>query len=118
MAESEESKLPHAQQSLSNRPIASNNCERIVVKQGRAPGNDIAEERMPDNAVIFVGLMNEGTLCWIPVPAVRKSGVTYELQGSVPEDQDWQFRPGDTVKCVSRQFQDGTTGLIAFELVE
>jgi hypothetical protein len=98
--------------------MTSNNRQRIHVKQGQAPGNDIAEERMRENAVIFVGLMNEGTLCWKPVPAIRKYGATYELQGSVPEDEDWQFRPGDTVKCVSRQFQDGTTGLVAFEIVE
>jgi hypothetical protein len=71
---------------------------------------------MQENEFIFVGLMDEGTLCWRPVPAVRKSGAIFELLGPVPEDEDWQFRPGDTVKCVSRKFQDGTTGLVAFEL--
>jgi hypothetical protein len=73
---------------------------------------------MQEGEIILVELMNEGTACWRPVSATRRSESTYQIQGPIPEDEEWQFRPGDTVKCVSRRFQDGSTGLVATELSE
>ena len=66
---------------------------------------------------IYISLMNEGTSCWRPIQAIEIGENTFEipLDIVVPEDEEWEFKPGARVKCRDKQFQDGTTGLIAYE---
>jgi hypothetical protein len=34
-----------------------------------------------------------------------------------PEDEEWQFQTGDIVRCRTRVFSGGETGLVAVELL-
>ena len=66
---------------------------------------------------IYVGLRNEGTSVWRPVDAVPISENVFEIaSGSVPEDEEWEFAPGATVRCERRKLSDGPA-LVAVELV-
>jgi hypothetical protein len=66
---------------------------------------------------IYVTLLNEGTDCWRPVKAERVSEDLFQITGSRPEDEQWEFQPGQTVRCCERAFQNGK-GLVAVELVQ
>jgi hypothetical protein len=41
----------------------------------------------------------------------------FEILGIMPVGEDWQFAPGTRVRCQPKQFGDGSTAQIAFELV-
>jgi hypothetical protein len=69
-----------------------------------------------ERVTIFVELLEEGTECWRPVSAERLSEDTYRIVDAVPEDEVWQFQPGEIVRCKPRVFSDGI-GLTAFESV-
>src|SRR6266487_4072193 len=64
-------------------------------------------------AEIFVELLEEGVDCWRPVAAQRLDANRFRIVGSVPEEEVWQFKPGDTVRCAERAFSDGSRGLVA-----
>jgi hypothetical protein len=64
---------------------------------------------------VYVALLDEGTNCWRAVQAERLSDSEFVLHGPVPEDELWQFRPGDQVRCVPHTFSKGTHGLLAVE---
>ena len=54
---------------------------------------------------IHVRLLDEGTDCWRPVEADEISSRVFRLarQSPVPEGESWEFQPGDTVLCESRE---------------
>jgi hypothetical protein len=56
---------------------------------------------------IYIELMNEGTNCWRPVEAKDLGDGRFQILGSQPEGEEWQFRPGEIVECRKKQFQDG-----------
>jgi hypothetical protein len=56
---------------------------------------------------VFVALLNEGTEVWRPVDAEHLGGDLYRLLGLVPDDESWQFQPGDTVHCAAKVFREG-----------
>jgi hypothetical protein len=66
---------------------------------------------------IYVALANEGTSVWRPVEAVPISENVFKIaSGSMPENEEWEFAPGATVRCERRQLSDGPA-LVAIELV-
>lgn len=66
---------------------------------------------------IFISLLNEGIDCWRPANAKQHSEGVFEILGIIPAGEDWQFAPGMRVRCRPRLFADGSTALIAYELV-
>jgi len=67
---------------------------------------------------VFVALLDEGVECWRPVEAQHMVADQYLLSGPIADGEVWEFRPGETVRCRERTFQDGTTGLVAFARVQ
>jgi hypothetical protein len=57
---------------------------------------------------IYVGLLEEGTDCWRPVQAERVASNTYRIvDQDIPDDELWEFQPGDLVYCDFYRFSDG-----------
>jgi hypothetical protein len=55
--------------------------------------------------IIYVQLLNEGAVCYRPVPATRTADGTYILEGEDlydPEDEAWEFAPGTRVYVEKR----------------
>jgi hypothetical protein len=68
-------------------------------------------------ATIYINLLDEGTDVWRPVDADAIGGMDYRIdhRAIVPDDEQWQFRPGDRVKCELRELS-GTPVLVAIGL--
>ena len=64
---------------------------------------------------VYLELLNEGTDCWRPVEAKDLGEGRFQIISSQPEDEDWQFRPGDVIECRKKQLQDGLC-LVAYKL--
>jgi len=67
---------------------------------------------------IYISLLKEGTTVWRPVKAKKLEENKYEIIGIDnynPDDEEWQFLPGDIVKCETRKFTEGKSGLVAIE---
>jgi hypothetical protein len=62
---------------------------------------------------VYVALVGEAVDVWRPVAAEHVTGDAYRLCGPVPEDEVWEFQPGEVVRCEERSFDDGTQGLVA-----
>jgi hypothetical protein len=75
--------------------------------------DDVQEEPM----TIYVALLNEGTDCWRPVMAKHVSDDLFQIADPQPEDEEWEFKPGQVVRCKERTFQSGS-GLGAFESID
>ena len=59
---------------------------------------------------IYMPLLDEGTACWRPVPALRVATDTYVVlrpDGYDDDDEHWQFPPGSVVKTANRQTDQG-----------
>jgi hypothetical protein len=69
-------------------------------------------------AEIFVELLDEGTGCWRPVAAQRLGSNLFLIVGTIPQEEVWQFQPGQTVRCAEHTFSDGSRGLVAVERVD
>jgi hypothetical protein len=70
-------------------------------------------------ATVLVGLLDEGTDVWRPVPAIpvgRKLYVLIRTADYDPEDETWAFPPGAIVRC-RREVRDGKEVIIAVERV-
>jgi hypothetical protein len=78
---------------------------------------DVLENVDSGLTTIYVALLNEGTDCWRPVKAERVSEGLFHIADSRPEDEEWAFQPGQTVRCCERAFQNGK-GLVAVELIQ
>jgi hypothetical protein len=65
---------------------------------------------------IYVALLAEATPVWRPVSSIPLGSDLYEIVGPIPEDEVWEFQPGDIVRCQDRNFADGESGLTAIEL--
>ncbi|KKM00992.1 hypothetical protein LCGC14_1798900 [marine sediment metagenome] len=66
---------------------------------------------------IYVYLENEGTDVWRPVKAERLRVDVYRIvsPNEDPDDEQWQFKTADVVRCESKLFSGGETGLVAVE---
>ena len=67
--------------------------------------------------VVHVALLGEGTDVWRPTQARHIQGEVYELLGSIPEDETWQFSPGQLVECEEHAFSGGSSALVACRAV-
>jgi len=77
-------------------------------------------EGMMEICEIYVYLMDEGVDVWRPVKAQQIEGDVYKIigiEGYDPEDEKWQFIPGDIVKCEEKTLADGKQALVAVEKV-
>jgi hypothetical protein len=70
-------------------------------------------EAVKEELSVYVALLDEGVDVWRPVAAQHVHGDEYELCGTVPDEEVWQFQPGEVVRCETRRFSDGTSGLVA-----
>ncbi len=68
---------------------------------------------------IFVALLDDGVEVWRPVQARPLDDGHFRIIGvdADTSDETWQFPVGAIVKCVSKKFADGTSGMIAVEQV-
>lgn len=62
-----------------------------------------------ETETIHVSLLGEGTDVWRPVAAIPLGGTLYKIpvDTEIPGDENWQFRPGGTVRCTTKTFIDG-----------
>ena len=67
---------------------------------------------------VYVALLDEGVECWRPVDAAHVREDEYVLGGPVPDDEAWEFQPGELVRCREHRFSDGGTALVAFARVQ
>jgi len=68
---------------------------------------------------IFVALLDEGVDVWRPVQARALDHGHFRIIGvdADTSDETWQFPVGAIVKCLSKEFGDGTGGMTAVEQV-
>jgi len=69
-----------------------------------------------DIVEINISLLDEGVDCWRPVKAQKLGENKYKIIGIDnydPDNEKWQFLPGDIVVCEINKFSGGETGLIA-----
>lgn len=71
---------------------------------------------MSESATIYVGLLDEGVDCWRPVRARHVGADLYRIADCIPDDEVWEFQPGQVVRCREHKFQNDH-GLLAFEAV-
>ncbi len=64
---------------------------------------------------IFVQLLNEGTEVWRPVKAESLDNGLYKIISANKSDETWEFNSGETVKCSTKAFAEGNSGLVASE---
>ena len=65
--------------------------------------------------------MNEGTDVWRPTKAEALGAGRYRLLPTErydPEDEEWQFQPGEVVACEARTFSDGEKGFVAVRIAD
>ena len=67
--------------------------------------------------IVHVALLGEGTVVWRSAQANHVQGSVYELLGAIPEDEQWQFNPGQLVECEEQVFSGGKPGLVARRLI-
>jgi hypothetical protein len=67
---------------------------------------------------VYVALLDEGVEVWRPADATHVREDEYVLAGPVPDDEVWEFQPGEVVRCRERTFSDGVTALVAFARVQ
>ena len=53
--------------------------------------------------IVHVALLDEGTPCWRPAEADHIRDDIYRLRGPIPEDEVWEFQPGEDVRCAVRK---------------
>jgi hypothetical protein len=74
---------------------------------------------MTSTVEIYVYLLDEGVDCWRPILAHRQLEDTYLIvHQKIPEDEEWEFKPGQIVRCKIKTFSGGNTGLVAVEAVD
>lgn len=73
---------------------------------------------MENSTKIYVELLDEGTCVWRPVAAELQADGSFMIsEQEVPEDEQWQFMPGERV-VVEAQVQNEEEVLVAVKLVD
>jgi hypothetical protein len=69
------------------------------------------------STTIYDYMPDEGVDCWRPVPAHHVRDDIYRIIGEPPdpEDEIWQFMPGQAVRCRQQQLSEGIV-LVTYEL--
>jgi hypothetical protein len=89
----------------------------LNLETGGVVGGCYEEAAPPQIVEIYMPLLAEGTDCWRPVAAKQCEDGGFEILGTMPADEVWQFAPGKRVRCRLRRFAGGSTALVASELV-
>jgi hypothetical protein len=63
--------------------------------------------------IVYVFLPDEAVDVWRPAAARHLRDDLYVLCGPIPEDEVWEFQPGEVVRCEERGFAGGARGLTA-----
>jgi hypothetical protein len=66
---------------------------------------------------IYVALLEEGTTVWRPVEAEQVHEEVFRIVGTVPDDEKWEFSPGELVRCREKAFANEEMVLVAYERV-
>jgi hypothetical protein len=68
---------------------------------------------------IFVALLGEGTAVWRPVNAVDLGAGVFQIApGAIRSaDEEWEFLPGENVRCERRALSGDAPVLVAVERV-
>ena len=62
---------------------------------------------------VFVRLVGESVDVWRPVVAASLGGGVYRLDPApVPDDEAWEFQPGDTVHVAIREGENGPIKIV------
>ncbi len=71
-----------------------------------------------NDETIYVRLLDEVVEVWRPVKAIMISESTYRLLDgqSIPEDEEWEFHPGELVAVEPKSF-DGASKKVAVKLL-
>lgn len=56
---------------------------------------------------IYIYLPEEGVDAWRPVEAEPLGGNNFRILGTVPDDEVWEFQPGQTVRCETKLLVEG-----------
>ena len=77
-----------------------------------------ASEMKAASATVYVYLLDEGTDVWRPVSAEWLGDSIYRIVSGppAPEDEKWEFAPGEIVRCRHQKLAGGRH-LIAYERV-
>ena len=70
--------------------------------------------------MVYVQLLNEGTIVYRPAPAVflESNIVKLVLHDEYdPDDEEWEFKPGSVVRVENRTLSGGPV-LVAVELIQ
>jgi hypothetical protein len=72
----------------------------------------------PESTTVYVSLLDEGVDVWRPVSAEHIGDDVYRIAGEPPdpEDEKWQFLPGQHVRCRLQHLSEGEF-LVAYEAV-
>ena len=68
------------------------------------------------STALLMPLLNEGTHVWRPVSAELLDDGTYQILGTMPDDEEWTFAPGSIVAAQLRTFDNGEEQLVAVPL--
>jgi len=56
---------------------------------------------------IYVALLDEGVKPYRPVMAEPIGPMIFRLLGPVPDDEKWEFQPGELVRCEEKWLSEG-----------
>ena len=72
---------------------------------------------MKTSQKIFIYILDEGVDVWHPATATPLGQDIYQIDENqaIPADENWEFKPGDKVRCKTHTFHGGEQGLVAFE---
>lgn len=82
--------------------------KEIAITQAEEDYN-IPRSAWSETEEIHVYLLNEGTDVWRPVEAIPLGDGIYKIprDTQTPEDEDWEFSPGMSVRCSLRTLSGG-----------
>jgi hypothetical protein len=73
------------------------------------------EEWKMGNATIHMPLLDEGTPAWTKIAARHLGNSRYRILGIMPTEEKWAYAPGAIVRCESKIFAGGASGLVPVE---
>ena len=107
-------------QGVNDRVTSCRQTHHTVRQTGAAPPHTEAEHgeittmNETQTTTIYVALLHEGVDVWRPVDAEDLGdGVFRILVHDVGPHERWAFAPGARVRCETRTFADGESGLVA-----
>lgn len=73
---------------------------------------------VPSPQDVYVRLLGTPHEQWVLVRARCVTGDVYELLGEVPDEESWEFQPGQLVVCDEVELTLGGYGLLAVRVHE